>query len=336
LRRLAALVVVLLAICLAGCEPTADSSTGASRADNSDHVATDEASGIEVPDVTGEDGDDAISTIETEGLTTTLADANDAASFDTSRDVAGCEVTDQSPAAGDTVEEADEVEITVDCAQVDWENHEGPDWEAFDEAYDLGFDDACRMLFDSSPNGSLYENDSEYTVDDCWNLNPVDAAEASDVPTDVPDDPESAGTEVGELDGCQSLFEEEGVLSLNYGPDSITEDECPIGAAPPPPPKRKRRSGGRSTKGAGDTCTATQTDGAPITVQIEAGEINCHGAETLWNEYGRRAPAEGQGSGAALELEGWNCIAASAASAPRLGGCSRTDGAAEFTVYEVE
>jgi hypothetical protein len=306
-------------------------------------VPADEAAGIEVPDLIGEDGSDAVGAVENEGLTATLADANDDSGFDSSRDGTGCQVTDQSPAGAEIVAEGEEVEITVDCAQVDWEKQEGPAWEAFDEAYDLAFDDSCRTLFDSSPNGSLYENDTEYTVDDCWNLNPVDAAEASDIPTDVPDDPESAGTEIGELDGCQSLFEQDGVLSLNYGPDSITEDDCPIGATAPtdskPRPRSKpdRRAIQRgSTKSAGATCTGEQGDGSPITMQVEAGEVNCAGAEALWNEYLRRAPTEGQGSGGAVELERWACIAASPVSAPRLGSCTRKDGSAEFAVSDGE
>lgn len=110
----------------------------------------------------------------------------------------------------------------------DWENQEGDDWDAFDAAYTAGFDVGCENLFADSPNGSLYEDDDEYTVSDCQNYNPGDGSSASDVPVDLPDDPEAAGTEVGELDGCQALFENDGVTSLNYGDDSVTEDDCPV------------------------------------------------------------------------------------------------------------
>jgi hypothetical protein len=63
--------------------------------------------------------------------------------------------------------------------------------------------------------------------------------------SDVPDDPESAGTEVGELDGCQALFEQEGIASLNYGTDSIT----------------RRRLSGRTISGAGTVPKAPPGDG---------------------------------------------------------------------------
>lgn len=119
--------------------------------------------------------------------------------------------------------------ITIDCAQVDWENQQGAQWAAFDDAYQSGFDDGCQALFDQSPNGSFYEDDIEYIATDCQNLNPGDAAEGSDVPSDVPDDPETAGAELGQLDGCQALFTEGTVLTLNYGTDSYTDANCPLG-----------------------------------------------------------------------------------------------------------
>jgi hypothetical protein len=129
-----------------------------------------------------------VSLVEAEGLTATLADANSEVSFDASRDATGCEVTDQEPAAGDTLAEGDEVTITVDCRQVDWENQQGPDWDSFSDAYASAFDDGCQALFGTSPDGSLYEDDYEYTAIDCQNLNPGDGSSASDLPGDVPDD----------------------------------------------------------------------------------------------------------------------------------------------------
>ena len=118
-----------------------------------------ESSGIAVPDVSANDGADAVSSVEAEGLTATLADAEDDFSFDGSRDATGCEVRGQDPPAGELLPEGDEVTIRVSCAQVDWENKEGSGWEAFSEAYDSGFDDGCQALFDQSPDGSLYEDD---------------------------------------------------------------------------------------------------------------------------------------------------------------------------------
>ena len=240
------LALAMLAACLT---LSACGGTGANEGGGSDGgaAATDSGS-IEVPDVSGEDGAQAVSDVEDAGLQSTLADAHDDPGFDTSRDATDCEVTDQDPAAGGSVSEDDEVTITVDCAQVDWSNQEGAQWDAFNDAYQSSFDDGCQELFDQSPNGSLYEDNVEYTVIDCQNENPGDAADASDVPTDVPDDPEGDGANLGELDGCQALFENQSVTSLNYGTDSITEADCPIGAAAsaaPPTHKPRAPNGSR-------------------------------------------------------------------------------------------
>ena len=159
----------------------------------------DDATAIEVPDVSGEDGAAAVSDFEDAGFDVTLADANDDPGFDSSRDASGCEVTDQDPAGGEHAAEGDEVTLTVDCSQVDWENQEGAQWEAFSDAYLSAFDDGCQQLFDQSPDGTLYENDIQYTASDCQNEAPGDASDASDVPADVPDDPEAAGSDLGEL-----------------------------------------------------------------------------------------------------------------------------------------
>lgn len=131
--------------------------------------------------------------------------------------------------------------------QSDWEDQTGDDWDQFNEAYQTGFDSGCEGLFADSPNGGLYEDDIEYTVTDCQNESPGDASSASDVPSEVPDDPSSAGAEVGELDGCQALFENQGVSSLNYGEDSVAEYDCPVSSsagtsysAPSPSPKKPK------------------------------------------------------------------------------------------------
>lgn len=278
------------------------------------------------------------------GLIATLADADDDPGFDSSRDATGCEVEDQDPSAGEMAAEGDEVMITVSCAQVDWENQEGTAWESFGEAYNAGFDAGCEALFNESSDGSMYEDDTQYTATDCENQNPGDASEASDVPGDVPDDPEAASTELGELDGCTSMFDNGTVVSLNYGERSWTDADCPIGAVAASrdsggsgaggsgESKRGPKQGGSSPKGVGETCIGEQSDGTPITMQVEIGEVSCSGAEALWNEYLRRAPGEGVGSGGAVKLEGWSCIAASAAQAPRAGSCEAGDDSGSFTV----
>jgi hypothetical protein len=276
--------------------------------------------------------------IEDEGLAPLFVDANDDPFFDETRDATGCDVVDQSPAAGEVAAEGDEVEITIDCAQVDWENQEGSDWAAFNDAYSIGFDDGCQAVFDVSPDGSLYEDDYEYTAFDCQNLNPGDASYVSDVPVDVPDDAEAAGAELGQLDGCQALFNEEGVWSLNWGETSITVDDCPIGGYRDVPRARERTSkpGTNEAKRAGGTCLGEQADGTPITMQVEIGKVNCAGAEALWQAFQERAPTEGVGSSGYLELDGWSCAGAPAVQAPRAGSCERLDEAAAFTVYTGE
>jgi hypothetical protein len=338
-----------LAVVNGGCGESADSSgsveEAAASADGSDEATeADEVSegGIEVPDVSGGDGADAVSSIETEGLTATLVDADDDPGFDSSRDASGCPVEDQDPEAGEMLADGDEVTITVSCAQVDWENQEGTAWESFNEAYRSGFDSGCEALFNESPDGALYEDDTEYSLLDCQNENPGDASSA-DVPGDVPDDPEAAGTELGETDGCSSMFANGTVLSLNYGENSWTEADCPIGgavAAPAEPSdnswssdrESSDGSGGGTLKSAGQSCSGEQADGTPITMQVKSGQVSCSGAEALWNEYRHRAPSEGVGSGGVVDLEGWTCIAAPAVQAPRAGSCEASDGSGEFAV----
>ena len=331
-RAAVALLLLTLVLAIAGC---ASGGTGGS----GDGDVADE-SGIEVPDASGGDGADAVSSVEDAGLTATLADANDDPGFDSSRDATGCEVTDQDPAADDTAAEDDEVTITVDCSQVDWDNRDGPGWEAFSDAYGSGFDDGCQQLFNESPTGSLFENGVEYTATDCQNDNPGDGSDASDIPDEVPDDPEAAGTEAGELDGCQALFEQEGVSTLNYGADTLTEDDCPVGATAAAPSQTDTGPGTTSApsattgRGSGGPCTGKRPDGRTVVVRVEKGKVNCSGAVALTNEWLRRAPSEGRGSSGALTLDGWDCAGARATQAPRLGSCSRTDGSAAFSISE--
>ena len=316
--------------------------TSTSEGDSVDEVDFADVEGaIEVPDLAGGDGADAVTSIDGEGLTAALADAGNDPAFDPSRDATGCDVVDQDPGAGEALSDGDEVTITVDCRQIDWENQEGTDWESFSEGYSAGFDDGCQALFDTSPNGSLYENDIEYGVLDCQGLNPGDGADASDFPPDVPDDAEADGQEVGELDGCQALFEQEGLTSLTYATDSITDLDCPLTSPSRSSSSGSDRSNGRGTsrseaRSAGGTCVGTQTDGTAIRARITKGKVNCKGAEALWNEFLRRAPNEGTGSGGFVELDGWGCIGARVPQAPRLGTCERTDDSAAFTISETK
>ena len=209
-------LLLLLCVATAGC----DSTEGGSGFVEEDLV--------EVPDIFGSDGAEAVSSVEAEGLEVTLADAGNDYGFDTSRDATGCEVTDQFPSGGEVLSPGEPVTITVDCGQTDWENQLGMAWAAFGEAYSSGFDEGCDALFGVSPNGSLYAGDYEYTARDCQRLNPGDGSQASDLPADVPDEPEVAGADAGALDGCRALFEDERLSTLNYGTDAIAADDCPV------------------------------------------------------------------------------------------------------------
>jgi hypothetical protein len=286
---------------------------------------------VTVEDVTSDDGADAQASLQDQGFDVTPTSED--STFDPGRDLTGCPVTDQDPSGGAEAGYGAEVTLSVDCSQVDWENQEGDAWETFAQDYSDGFTTGCENLFDQSPSGSLYEDNYEYTVSDCENEE-GDASDGSDVPSAVPGDPQQAGQDLGELDGCQSLFENQSVTSFNYGTDSYTESDCPIDASTSVPPSRPRPK--TTTKRAGDTCIAKKADGSPITLQIEKGTANCGGAQALTQDWLRRAPKEGSGSGGALTLNGWSCVGATATEAPRVGSCERTDKAARFTIYDGE
>ena len=117
------------------------------------------------------------------------------------------------------------------------------------------------------------------------------------------------------------------MTSLNYGSDSYTEDDCPIGATAPstssPTTPSKAPSTGSEKKIAGQRCAGTEADGTPIVLKVTAGEVNCKGAVALLREWLRRAPTEGVGSGGYMKLYGWKCVAAPAAQASRVGSCER-------------
>jgi len=115
-------------------------------------------------------------------------------------------VEHQDPPGGDEAEQGSDVALTVDCRQVDWENYEGDAWDGFSVAYADGFNEGCERLFALSPDGSLYAEDYEYTTVDCTNLEP-DVSDEADLPVDVPDFPDSTGTELGVAAGCRAVFD---------------------------------------------------------------------------------------------------------------------------------
>lgn len=289
-------------------------------------VDQDSAGEIEVPDVTGEDGADAVSEIEYVGLTTSSED-QDGLSRD---DGSGCTVQDQQPGGGDTAAEGDEVALTLDCRPVDWDNEEGAVWDEFTSGYETGFDEGCQALFDLTPDGSLYEDDTEYSSLDC----PGADVSNSDKPGDVPDDPESEGHELGFVDGCSALFDDVVLtFELYNGDQSYTADDCQAqggsggGASPSTPP-----SDGEGRGDASRDCPPARDRGTYFAVRPVKGKVNCSGATALWKAYLSTAPSKGQGSSTYTEVDGWGCATAQIPDKPRLGSCSK--GASQFAVYE--
>lgn len=271
--------------------------------------------------MTAEDAADAVSEVEGADLTAT---ATDQTGVDRS-DPAGCEVTGQDPSGGSEAEPGDEVMIEVDCRQTDWDNQEGDDWEAFADAYEAGFDAGCEDLFDLSPTGALYADDREYTDLDCPSApDPADA----NLPTDVPDDPDAAGDELGQADGCEAAFDDNGVSVLSYGAPHYTVADCEGAGAGT---KNSTATGPRPTP-ARTRCGPARLGGQYVVIRATEGEINCEGAAALWSAYLRHASTEGHGSSGAVEIDGWGCSSASPASRPRVGSCSARN--TQFEVYE--
>lgn len=84
--------------------------------------------------------------------------------------------------------------------------------------------------------------------------------------------------------------------------------------------------------GAGNRCV-TEGDGAELLVmELVRGSLDCSVVEGIWGQYRRRAPTEGTGSGAYMDVNGWVCGSAPAATAPQLGSCEGSDQGAKFVV----
>jgi hypothetical protein len=112
-------------------------------------------------------------------------------------------------------------------SQEEWDNQEGEAWDLFDDAYLTGWDEGCDLVFDESPDGSLFDQGEEFTADDCYAKAPYDASD-SDLPIDVPDDPEYDGEELGTHDGCLAAFEDTYDDALFWGDEvSVDSSICP-------------------------------------------------------------------------------------------------------------
>src|SRR4051794_25720739 len=102
---------------------------------------------IAVPGVSDDLGEDAVTSIEDAGLvaSTELEDGTERG------DPAGCTVLEQDPEADAEAQPEDEVTVTLDCGQVDWENQQGEAWDSFVSGYEDGFEQGCEALFELSP-----------------------------------------------------------------------------------------------------------------------------------------------------------------------------------------
>ncbi len=211
----AALIITVFA--LAGCGSSSPEAPQV--AANSPEVAVNETY-----DVQWNSGDDA------EPLVDELTYANfdlwiedtDGNSLDES-DVSECFLDDVSPSG--TLQLEDQVEVIVDCEQKYWDNREGDAWDSFATAYAEGYESGCSDVFDSSPDGSLYVDDYEYSSLDCDYASESDAELSSDIPSEVSDSPSVAGEEAGANDGCMNLFDNVGGM-LFYGDTTYDSSEC--------------------------------------------------------------------------------------------------------------
>lgn len=113
-------------------------------------------------------------------------------------------------------------------SQDDWDNQEGEAWDLFSEAYVAGWEEGCNFVYDESPDGNLYDQGEQFSVEDCIAAEPYDASEASDLPYDVPDDPEFDGNQLGQHDGCVAAFVDTTDDALFWGDDvALDESDCP-------------------------------------------------------------------------------------------------------------
>ncbi len=215
------LIVALLALALGGCgsDPPRPSREREPVAEPSRQLEEpDRPKLVEVPDVTGMDGREAVEAIEAEGLY---------ASHDED-DPAGCTVEGQD-ATGE-VKPDTEVVLTLECHQRDWQAREGGAWDLFASSFAWGAQKGCSVLFSLSPTAVLYAGGRRYTSSDC-RLAADDNPESADVqiPEETPDDPRALGISLGLVHGCNALFDAEPIHVLSYGNDAFTAQDC-VGA----------------------------------------------------------------------------------------------------------
>lgn len=228
-RSLAAMMIATVAIGASACADSATDSAGSGSGPDMDdpglYVENEQSEQIEVPDVVGEDGADAESELESKGFSVAFAGSADDEDINEPRnDALGCTVLDQYPAGGDVAGEGEEIEISLDCRQVDWENQEGDEWDQYADSFENAAYEGCDALFELSPSESLYDGDWEYTSLDCHSG--IFADPQDEAPADVPDDPGALGAALGFEAGCRSIFDANAVFELYYGDVAYSEADC--------------------------------------------------------------------------------------------------------------
>ena len=115
-----------------------------------------------------------------------------------------------------------------------WSDHEGDAWKEFEEGYSDGWGHGCELTFRlGGVSGTLYANGEEFTSSDCDDGEPSDASDASEVPSDEPEDAYGAGMEVGVDDACEYAFEDVAPIgTLNRGPRAFNSSDCSLIHAP--------------------------------------------------------------------------------------------------------
>jgi hypothetical protein len=165
---------------------------------------------LPVPDVTGLDVDQAMTSIRDGFLTPVLS--GDA------RRRAACVVVRQSPTVDDWAVTDEKVTLDVDCS--------GAGDDGFEAGYREGFDAGCEQLFAETEEGTLYANDVGYGLDDCRRLRPDPAPRVDAVATAGGADETELGRRAGRRDGCRALFAEAGVNGFGAGSVTVTIDGC--------------------------------------------------------------------------------------------------------------
>jgi hypothetical protein len=84
----------------------------------------------------------------------------------------------------------------------------------------------------------------------------------------------------------------------------------------------------------GRRCPTFTAKGNSYRIKPKGGTVDCAGAASLWTTYLARAPSEGTGSSALVEIDGWRCAHYPPPDAPLVGSCETGDGSRLKVVSE--